>query len=44
MVRLIGSRTTETWYNSEDALSPFAPAQGEIIDAGMGPRPGQGEQ
>ena len=37
VVRLIGSRTTETWYNSGDVLSPFAPAQGQIIDAGMGP-------
>ena len=36
-LRLIGSRTTETWYNSGDVLSPFAPAQGQIIDAGMGP-------
>ena len=37
VVRLIGSRTTETWFNSGDALSPFAPVQGAIINAGMGP-------
>ena len=37
VVRLIGSRTTETWYNSGDALTPFSPVQGGIIDAGMGP-------
>ena len=37
VVRLIGSRTTESWYNSGDALTPFAPVQGAIIDAGMGP-------
>ena len=38
VVRLIGSRTTETWYNSGDALRPFSPVQGSIIDAGMGPQ------
>ena len=40
VVRLVGSRTTETWYNSGDTLSPFAPVQGAIIDAGMGPLEG----
>ena len=37
VVRLIGSRTTETWYNSGDALTPFVPVQGTTIDVGMGP-------
>ena len=37
VVRLIGSRTTETWYNAGDALTPFVPVQGTTIDVGMGP-------
>ena len=37
VIRLIGSRTTETWDNSDNALTPFAPMQGAIINLGMGP-------
>ena len=37
VIRLIGSRTTETWYNAGGELVPFVPVQGTTIDVGMGP-------
>jgi hypothetical protein len=36
-VWLLGSKTTEVWYNSGDLQSTFAPIQGVLIEHGIGP-------
>lgn len=36
-ISLIGSKTTEMWTNTGDALVTFAPIQGVLIEHGIGP-------
>ena len=36
-VWLLGSKTTEVWYNNGNADNPFTPIQGVLIEHGIGP-------